>query len=129
MILRDFNIFKDILPIDRIFKKQPELGVPSLRHVIDNCVIEKDEELIAYGVIKFFAEAIMIIDRENTRKREKAEALTKIIERGISSSKNMGIEKLFLISNDENFSKVLMRKYGFRRCSGETLALELENGR
>lgn len=126
MQLREFDLSRDALPIDEIFKKQPELGIPNLRNVLDNAVIERDGELVAYGVVKIFAEGVLIVNRAKTRKREKAEIVLKTINRAIDSCKKMGIEKFIVISNDSGYTKVLEKRFGFKEISGKTLFLELE---
>jgi len=123
------RVFKpsDIAEIDAIFKKQPELGVPSIRNMIINGVIEDTDtnKVIAYGVVKLFGEAILILDKD-IPKRDKAKALREVMKIAISFSRERYLEYLYLISNSESFSEVLKKKYGFIKCPGELLMLDLE---
>jgi len=127
MRVREFEFGRDVAPIDEIFKRQPELGIPSLYNVLDNAIIEKEDgSIAAYGVVKIFAEGVLIMNRDFTRKREKAEVVLKMINRAIESCKTQGIEKFIVISNDDAYTKVLKKHFGFERMSGETLFLELK---
>jgi len=128
MKVREFEFDKDVGPIDAIFQRQPELGIPSLYNVLDNAIIEKEDgSIAAYGVVKIFAEGVLIMNRDFTRKREKAEVVLKMINRAIEACKAQGIEKFIVISNDNAYTKVLKKRFGFERMSGETLFLELDN--
>ena len=126
MKVREFEFARDVAPIDEIFQRQPELGIPSLYNVLDNAIIEKEDgSIAAYGVVKIFAEGVLIMNRDFTRKREKAEVVLKMINRAIESCKAQGIEKFIVISNDDAYTKVLKKRFGFDKMSGETLFLEL----
>lgn len=117
----------DIAKIDEIFKKQPNMGVPSARNMVVNGVIEDTDKdkVIAYGVVKLFGEAVLILDKD-IRKRDKAKAIRQVMNIAISFSRDRNLEYLYLISNSGSFSEVLKKKYGFIKCPGELLMLDLE---
>lgn len=127
MRLREFDFATDAMEIDQIFRSQPDIDVPSLRHTYDNAVAENSNgRLLAYGVLKEFAEAVLIINRESTRKREKAAIIKLVISRAIKTCKKNHLEKLIIITEDESYSKVLEKRWGFKEIQGKVLSLEIE---
>ena len=128
MRIRDFDFTIDTSIIDDIFKKQPDLGIPSLKNVVDTAIVENSsEKVVAYGVIKLFAEGVLILDQD-IRKREKAEAVIRMLKRAIKISRSGGIEQLYVISNDEGYTRCLEKRFGFKKASGQALFLELSDG-
>jgi hypothetical protein len=126
MKLREFNYEKDVQQIDEIFRRQPDIGVPSLNHVFDNGVVENgDGRSLAYGVVKEFAEAVLIIDRR-IRKREKASAIKLVIPRAINVCRENNLEKLVIITDEEGYINVLKKHYGFKEVGGKVLFLEID---
>lgn len=123
--IRNFEL-SDISPIDEIFKLDPRYGVPDLTNMLTNATIENSGRVIGYGAVKLFAETYLKLD-PRLRKREKAEALKKILQMAILRSKDAGLEKLFAISENNSFSDILRNKYGFRAVPGELLVLELHS--
>ena len=122
IVLKEFDWDRDVVPIDRIYKKQFEIGVPSLDNMISNKSIIDNEtgELIGYGVIKLFAEGILILDR-SIPKRKRAKAVDLAVNECIEQAKNAGLEKLYVLSNMPSYVGVLRKRYGFRECTGHSL--------
>ena len=123
-MIRDFKE-SDIKSIDKIFKNQPELGVPGLLNMITNATLEDDNgKIIGYGAVKLFSESILILDKSIPRK-DKAKALREAMQVAILKSRDAGLEYLYAVSNDKNFTKVLQHNYGFRVVPGELLCLDI----
>ena len=124
VVAREFKE-SDIEGISRIFDKQPEIGVPSLKNVVINTTIENDKgEIIAYGVVKIFAEMVLIMDKE-IPKKSKAHALMEAMKTAILFSKKTGIEMLYAISSNESFTRVLENRWKMKRVPGTLLCLDL----
>ncbi len=117
---------EDVEKIDDIFQRNPIIGVPGLKNMVVNAVMEDTEkdQIIAYGAVKIFAEAILIMDKEVT-KREKAEALMEAMKTAILFARDAGVEILYANSNDENFTRCLERRFKFKRVPGQLLCLDL----
>lgn len=117
----------DVIPINDIFERQPELGVPSLKNMIINAVMEDEDthEIIAYGVVKVFAEATLIMDRSKD-KRTKALALMEAMKTAILYSRDAGVEMLYAISTNESFTQCLKNRYKFKEVPGTLLCLNLD---
>lgn len=123
MIVRELRL-SDIPEVDRIFKKQT-IGVPSLANSVANRVVFNGEDkAIAYGVVKLFGEAVLIMDQTINRK-SKVEVLRELMKLAIDHSREYGLEYLHTISNSESFTKVLCKQYQFRSCPGDLLILDL----
>jgi hypothetical protein len=122
---RGFKL-SDINEISRIHKRQPELGVPSLQKVLVNCTfIDQDQgKVVGYGVLKVFAEAVLIIDKRIT-KASKAIALKEGMEIAIAGCKQRGIEQLYIITSFPGFAGILQKHYSAKKCAGDTLLIEL----
>ena len=122
---RNFKV-EDIKAIDEIFNNQTEFGVPSLKNVLINSTVTDVEsnKVIGYGVIKLFAEAYMILDHRESKKK-RAEAFKQLMQIAIVHSKDAGLEELFILSNDLEFTTILCKKYAFKRVPGELLMLDL----
>jgi len=116
----------DIVPIDEIYRKDPEIGIPSLEMVIVNTtLVDETGKVVGYGVVKEFCEAILKLDPD-LRKREKVEALQAAMKVAINNSRVRGVEYLYIISNSPEFTRVLQKQYSFRSCPGELLVLDLK---
>lgn len=126
IISRAFQL-EDISGIDDIYNKQSEFGVPSLENVIVNSTLIDEEtgKIVGYGAVKIFAEAILLLDPE-MKKKEKVQAVREAMKTAIVFSKDAGIEYLYLIANNEGFSKTLRKSYLAERVPGETLVINLK---
>lgn len=124
VLIREFKK-SDVEGITKIYDKQPDIGVPSLRNMVVNTTIENDKgEIIAYGIVKIFAEMVLILDKE-VPKQDKAQALMEAMKTAILFSKNAGIEMLYAISSSESFTKVLENRWKMKRVPGTLLCLDL----
>ena len=125
IITRDLRE-SDIISIDEIYQRQPNIDVPSLKNMITNAVIEDEEtgKVLGYGAVKLFTEAILILDKE-LPKKDRAIALVEAMKNAIIFSRDAGIEHLFAVSSDPSFAKVLEHRYKFCRIPGVLLRLDL----
>lgn len=129
IISRKFMV-EDIKGIDDIYQKQGEFGVPSLENVVINSTLidSVTGKIVGYGAVKIFAEAILLLDKELSKK-EKASAVRESMKTAIAYSKDAGIEYLYMITKSESFSKVLRQNYLAERVPGETLMIDLGSDR
>lgn len=127
IIARDLRK-EDIKPIDDIFQKQPELGVPSSKYMIVNAVMEDTEKkkVLAYGAVKIFAEAVLIMDK-SISKKDKAKALIEAMQTAILYARDAGVEILYANAEDPEFGKVLEHRYLFKRVPGALYCLNLDD--
>jgi len=123
IVTKEFSA-RDIDEIDKIYSKQPLLGIPSLSYNIKNATLLKEDKVVGYGTIKLFAEGFLILDSD-LGLRDKCEAVREALKTMILFARDAGLEQLFVISNDNGFSRILRNKYGFKTVPGELLMLDL----
>ena len=117
--------FSDRFSIDRIYRKNPEIGIPSLSNsIINTTLVDSDNHIVGYGIVKNFPEAVLKLDPD-LRKREKVEALQQSMNVAIQGSKLAREEYLYVISNEDSFTRVLKKHFGFVDCPGDLLVLDL----
>lgn len=126
VIVRDLKK-EDIEKINDIFERNPYTDVPGLNYMIVNAVMEDKEtrQIIGYGAVKVFVEAQMILDKELSKKRNLVEAFTEAMTTAITYSRDAGVDKLYVNSNDESFIHCLKNRFKFKEVTGQLLALEL----
>jgi len=92
-------------------------------------VAVKGNKIIGSGFLKLTAEAILLLDYEDT-KREKVEAINALFIAAKMISVKRGIQDWHVFVKDSpSFEDVLIRHYGFTPCkdqSGSTLHLAIE---
>lgn len=126
IISREFKT-SDIPALSEIHSRNNTIGLPGLDNVLTNNTIEdrRNGRIIGYGVIKLFAEAILLLDKD-IPSRDKVQALRAIMENAIKNSKESGLEYLYTISESNGFTRVLCNQYGFKECPGTLLILDLK---
>lgn len=117
--------FSDRFSIDRIYRKSPEIGIPSLSNsIINTTLVDGGDKIVGYGIVKNFPEAVLKLDPD-LRPREKVRALQAAMNVAIKGSKLAREEYLYVISNEFNFTRVLKNHFGFVDCPGDLLVLDL----
>ena len=122
MLLRSFRP-SDIAAIDKVYKlyHSDSFGIPDLSHVLTQRVVTDDDDvIIAYGMVKLFAEAIMVLDL-GASQRDKVEALRLLMGTAIADAKSAKLAQLHGFVKDKSFIEVLKKHYNFIPCSGEAL--------
>lgn len=112
--------------IDRILEinKQNDFPIPKFDNIITQAVIEDESGVIAFGMVKLFAEAILILDH-NQPKRSKISAIQLLMLEAIRGSKQHELTQLHAFIKDEHFSDLMKKHYGFENCSGIPLVMNL----
>jgi hypothetical protein len=116
----------DSLVIDGIYEKfhRDGFGIPSRTHLVTEGVAENESGVIAYGMVKLFCEAIMVLDLDQPD-REKISAIRELMSVAIMDSTKLGAEQLHVFVQNPNFAEVLKKHFGFMPCKGEALVLNL----
>ncbi len=119
MVIRPFRS-EDVGPIDDIFRRT-QLSVPSLRNVVENCVFEDHQKVVAYGVLKLFAELHLTLDPSLSPFLK-----AKIIGSGIAMSlKYEQFERIHAIVEDEKEIVMIKKHFGFKEVPGKLLCIEV----
>lgn len=107
------NIVKSDLEVIRELNEQQDFKLQG----IDNCIVDKivlsdAEEVIAYGIVKHMAEAIILVNPD-APKISRAKAMQKLMEYAIYGSAKVGINQLHCFVSDPKLVHLLKNKYKF----------------
>lgn len=127
-------ILRGAIPPDfeRIYRLDPSRKaelVPSPA-VLEDALIEADDGLIAYGALKLFVEAVMVLTKDAS-KRVRASALERLMGIAIGACVHRKIEELHTFVDPRvmreypEFAEVLQRHFGFRPVDGMALVKDL----
>lgn len=115
----------DIPKLESILSKCHDFPLPDYNDFIITGVIEDDEgEIIAAGILCKIYEVILVLDIER-RKRDCFNAIVELLKEGIKSSLTLGIPGWHAFVKEAEFIDVLQKNFGFTRCKGEALYLDL----
>ncbi len=89
-------------------------------------IVKKEEKLLGYGIVKRFAEAVLVLDKDKTQ-REKVGTLISLLKAAIRECQIARIDDLHVFSTDPQFSKLLINQFGFQRVKGDALVFDLRN--
>lgn len=113
--------------IDRIWNKhyKGSFSLPNLDSTITSLVAVRGDNLIAFGMVKIFAEAIMVMDKEAPLK-DKVQANEMLLAQGFDDSREHGLEQLHVIVEDAIYAELLKNKYGFLDVNRRILVKHLK---
>lgn len=117
---------QDLEEIDRIWRESghaEHFGLPSLQHTITSAIAEKDGDIIGFGVVKLYAEAVAVLDLKKT-KAERCAALEWLLLEAFRACKEQGIEHLHVYVQDAGMERLLVRKFDFKPATGVALVKE-----
>ena len=124
MILRRLK-YDDFEKIDEIWQRchKGVYGIPARKFVITEAVTENSGKVTGYGLVRYFAEAMLYLDTDLSE-YEKAKSFLLLMEQAIVDCKTHDVDQINVGCEDENFAKILERKFGFKRRD-QTLNLDL----
>lgn len=105
----------DELVIDEIWQKHhaKNFSVPNRDRMIIEVVAEDDSgKLVAYGQVKLFAEAIMILDKDASQ-RKKVQALKLLLLEAFRGTDRFGLQDLYCFCKDPEFATILNKHFSF----------------
>lgn len=124
--LRSFRR-SDIEAIDRIWQEHhsDNFSVPDRQNAVIDAVVEnKHGEVIAYGQVKLFAEAMLILDL-NASQRDKIQAIKSLMLEAFRGADMAGIKQMYAFIEDPDFALLIKRHFGFETIhKGELLLRE-----
>lgn len=92
--------------------------------MISDRVVRKDDRIIAYGAVKRFAEANLVLDSEAT-KEDKLNALYNLLEQAYLETKKAGLSQLHVFTKDRKFANLLRKRHNFKRINCIALVREI----
>jgi hypothetical protein len=126
MTVRPYKWQLDAININEIWKKHhdADFSVPGLNNVVTNLVIYDGSKLVAFGMVKLFAEAILVMDLD-ANKRDRANALKVLFTEAFSGCQKAGIEQLHVSVTNPDFAELLKKHYDFKETEGQILVVEV----
>jgi len=118
----------DLVRIDEIYRKhhQDNFGIPSLDYtLISGVAVDEKDEIIGFGMVKLWPEAIMVLDLDRSL-REKSDAMHELMVVAINTVVDSPYDSLHAFVQDNGFSQLLKKHYGFKTCTGEAIYLEVK---
>lgn len=110
------RLFKpgDEQAVDEIWKKHhQDFSVPDRNRMIAEVIAEdEDGSMVAYGQVKLFAEAIMLIDKDASL-RSKVEALKLLLLEAFRGTDQAGLQDLYCFCKDPEFATILSKHFSF----------------
>lgn len=124
MIIRNVK-GRDVDRIQDLCRKYRNSGfeLPEPRNIFADAVVEHEGIVIAYGVLKMLAEAVLILDHSLSPK-DRGEALTLLIQEAVKESSKKGLLEVQAVC-EPKFAKVMKKHYGFQKLDGETIVLDI----
>lgn len=125
--LRAFR-WADEPEISRIWEEHHShlYSLPNRKSMIIDAVVENEKKIIGYGQVRLFAEAMLFLDRDAS-KRDRVDALKKLMLEAFRGTQMAGIEQLYAFIQDPDFSLLIQKHFHFRPADdpGELLIKEM----
>ena len=118
----------DLEAVSKLWEKyyKEEFSLPSLFPEIIEAVIEDDwGEIVGFGVVKVFAEAVMILDKDRTT-RERVETLDLLMDFAVDGVRAANLKQLHVFVSDGNFGNILKKHYEFKEPELKVLVKEIK---
>jgi hypothetical protein len=80
--------------------------------VVDAVVEDSNGKVIAYGQVKLFAEAMLFLDKDASR-RDRVQALKLLMLEAFRGTQQAGIEEMYCFIKDPDFATLIERHFGF----------------
>lgn len=117
----------DLERINDIYEKffQDQIYLPSLDHTIGNGVISNDSDIVAFGMVRLYPEAIIVIDQDASN-RNKGIALKLLFDEAIKACKSRNYKELNATVYNNSYGDLLTKHFGFKDCDGKAMNLRLK---
>ena len=126
MILRDLKL-SDLNQIDAFWQKHHKgiRGIPERKFLVSEAVAESGGRIIGYGNLRYFAEALMFLDKDASTYQQ-AKAFRLMMNKAIMDAKKIGLDNINIGVDDLHFRMVLQSKFHLTN-RGTVLSLGLNN--
>lgn len=107
---------KDIEPISKIWEAHYslEFGLPNLDRTVTHAkVTDNKNNIVAFGLVKLWPEAIMILDRDAS-KITQAKAMRLLMDKAIKACKYYNCEQLYATTTTNTIADLCRDHYDFK---------------
>ena len=118
------SIESDVSRIQRLCTGK-EYEADCIRDIISDRVIVDDNRITAYGAVKMFAEAVLVLDNSESV-RTKIKALRDLMNCAIFETRKAKISELHVFTENDSFAKILKKHFNFVNIKGHALVRELD---
>lgn len=102
-----------------------EFPLPDLSHsVIDAVVVDENDKVLGFGIVKLFAEAVMTLDKSQPT-RVKIETLRLLFQEAIRGVVGADLHHIHAFVQDPEFSRLMKKHFGFETAKGEAIVTEV----
>ena len=113
------------MAIKQIIDKH-EFNLPSRKNVVTEATVtNKNGDVVAYGMVKAFAESVIILDPDASSK-DKISSLSQLMRQAIRDSHLAGFDQVHGFFKSDKFAEVMKKHYGFKDPYGKCLVLEID---
>lgn len=92
--------------------------------IFGHTVVVEDDEIVGYGVVKLFAEAIIVIDDAQSNFK-KAKIIKQLADLAVGQCSHLGLKRLYAFTDDEAYAEQLVQHYSFNKITAKSLVLYL----
>jgi len=116
----------DLDRIDEIYRQghDEHFSLPDLKNTVTSAVIEIDGQVVGFGVVKVYAEAIAVLDLSKP-KLERIDALESLLHEAFRGCDEAGINQLHVYVQDPMMQRLLCKRFGFKVAEGVALVKEI----
>jgi hypothetical protein len=116
----------DLKQIDDIYQRchQGKIQLPSLSNQITSAVVEIQGRVVGFGIVKAFAEAIMLLDTQELRVH-RIHAMDLLMLEAFRGCASAQVEQVHVAIHDERLEKILKKHYGYDNRVGTILYREI----
>jgi hypothetical protein len=87
-------------------------SLPNRKSIIVDAVVENEDKIIGYGQVRLFAEAMLFLDY-NASKKDRIDALKKLMLEAFRGTQVAGIQELYAFILDPDFAKLIEKHFHF----------------
>jgi len=100
-------------------------SLPSLDHTIGDGVVLGGERVVAFGMVKCYPEAIIIIDQEISL-RDRVESLKILYKNAIEVCRERRFKEMNAVIHNDRYGKLLAKHFNFRELPGKLMQVRIE---
>lgn len=105
----------DVEAIDAIWREHHsnDFSVPGREAAVTDAVVEDSNgKVVAYGQVKLFAEAMLILDK-NASQRDRVQAVKLLMLEAFRGADAAGLNEIYCFIKDPAFATLIGRHFGF----------------
>jgi len=98
--------------------------IPGEMSLIDGVIVNSQDEIISFGIVKPMAEATFLTDMSFPQPARVA-AMNKMLDIAFAKTKEFGVRQLHVFCEDKRLADALIKHYEFKLASGIILVKNL----